>query len=218
MGTAVLAISGATGLGINALKSEIKAQLTEMTDRLASAVTKEDNLKKVKLQNPKLQAKNAIAYEKSGNDFSQRASLAKESSDIDIASVDYLLGDLPSIQGKCPDIIFYGGSFNPPHCGHLQVIEAVTKRWPEAAILISVTPIPNVLGDTDKQRRQTSLNTRQKWCELAFENVLNQPNINLTAIESTLPAPQRSVATLEALKKKLSSSHLWTGDGSRPVV
>ena len=103
-------------------------------------------------------------------------------------------------QPKAPEVIFYGGTFNPPHCGHLQITQEVVRRWPAATLLISVTPTPVQVGDPTKLKCQTAVEVRRKWCELAFETVLDHPNVKFTSIETTLPAPQRSVDTLEALR------------------
>ena len=43
---------------------------------------------------------------------------------------------------KDPDIIIYGGAFDPPHQGHIDSIDCLHRRFPHAEILVIPGKIP----------------------------------------------------------------------------
>lgn len=73
----------------------------------------------------------------------------------------------------------FGGSFNPPHNGHLLVSEIAIKRLQLDQIWWIITP-GNPLKDTNQL---APLLQRIKWCE----DIANHPSIKITAFELAHP-------------------------------
>ena len=95
----------------------------------------------------------------------------------------------------------FGGSFNPPHNGHLLVSEIALKRLQLDQIWWIVTP-GNPLKDSNQL---ASLFERIKLCE----NIANHPSIKITAFE--LAHPTRFTAdTLKFVKARLPGTNfVW---------
>lgn len=95
----------------------------------------------------------------------------------------------------------FGGSFNPPHEGHLLVSEIALKRLQLDQIWWIVTP-GNPLKDSNQL---APLSKRIKWCE----KMANHPAIRVTAFE--LFHPSRFTAdTLEFIKaRRTNANFVW---------
>ncbi len=95
----------------------------------------------------------------------------------------------------------FGGSFNPPHNGHLLVSEIAIKRLQLDQFWWIVTP-GNPLKDSNQL---APLFQRIKWCE----RIANQPAIKITAFE--LMHPTRFTAdTLEFVKtRRPNANFVW---------
>lgn len=102
-----------------------------------------------------------------------------------------------------PDTIVYGGSFDPPHLGHLLCIEESLKNFPDSKLFIMVSPAPAVSDGeakqvkTDKNHRLSMV--RQLLHELPEE--LSQ-RIEIRTDEFDLPAPNYTIETLKHLQKR----------------
>ncbi|MDO4190595.1 MAG: nicotinate (nicotinamide) nucleotide adenylyltransferase [Bacteroidales bacterium] len=99
------------------------------------------------------------------------------------------------------EIVFYGGSFNPVHYGHIALAQSIIQQHLGDRVLMSVTPQnplkPSANLIDDKERIQL--------LRLALNNL---PNIEVTEIEQSLPKPNYTYNTLEALKQQSPSDHI----------
>ncbi len=85
-----------------------------------------------------------------------------------------------------------GGTFNPPHVGHLLCAqEAVLELGLDEVVLIPVNAPPHKPNDGDP-----GVAHRIAMCELA---VTGEPRLAVSTIEAERPGPSYTVDTLEAL-------------------
>lgn len=87
------------------------------------------------------------------------------------------------------NIALYGGSFDPPHIGHVRVIEAALAALPIDRLII----VP-AYKNPFKQTICASANKRLEWLNALFENM---PKIEISDFEIR---QHRSVYTIETVK------------------
>jgi nicotinate-nucleotide adenylyltransferase len=85
-------------------------------------------------------------------------------------------------------VAIYGGSFDPPHVSH--VLAAVYALKVGGFDQVLVVPV----FEHAFQKRLSPFSHRVRMCELAFAGI---QNVEVTAIEQTLPAPSLTLHTLE---------------------
>lgn len=86
---------------------------------------------------------------------------------------------------------FFGGSFNPPHIGHLLAVTYVLAT--EAVDRVLVVPaFDHPLGKT-----LVPFEHRRAMCEAAFAEM---PRVEVSSIEASLGGASRTLLTLEALQ------------------
>ena len=110
----------------------------------------------------------------------------------------------PSIQ---PDLIIYGGAFDPPHQGHAEALAEAHLRFPAAAIHIIPGVKPAGAAGSHKSPA-SSFEERIKMCELAFAETLRDSSVVIDTIEAELPAPNLTVNTLEQIQKRQQPEQL----------
>jgi nicotinate-nucleotide adenylyltransferase len=84
----------------------------------------------------------------------------------------------------------FGGSFDPPHVGHVLVAAYVLAAHGIERVLVTPTAA-HAFG-----KKLSSFEDRVKMCELAFEPLRG---VELCTIEQELPAPSYTLHTLQAL-------------------
>ncbi|MBI2338750.1 MAG: nicotinate (nicotinamide) nucleotide adenylyltransferase [Deltaproteobacteria bacterium] len=98
-------------------------------------------------------------------------------------------------KGPQVKIALFGGSFNPPHLAHRQVVEYL-KDLPD---FDAVWIVPTF--DHPFQKELASYPHRRRMCELDFAGL--GPKVKISDIEKELKArPSYMINTLRALKKK----------------
>jgi len=99
-----------------------------------------------------------------------------------------------------PDLIIYGGAFDPPHQGHIDCVQAAAERFPSSQIWI--TPAAQPAGAAGKHKNTTvSFDHRVKLCELAFAPLIDRhPQISISTVERDLPPPNFTIRTLAWVK------------------
>jgi nicotinate-nucleotide adenylyltransferase len=99
----------------------------------------------------------------------------------------------------------YGGSFDPPHVAHVLL----------AAYALSVGRFDRVIVIPvfahAFNKAHTPFEHRAKMCEHAFRDL---DRVTVSRIESTLPTPSRTLATLEALEREHRDAELSLVIGS----
>ena len=96
-----------------------------------------------------------------------------------------------------PDIIIFGGTFDPPHQGHVECVETVARRFPHAQIYIIPAPAPAGSAGLHKTPH-LEFHTRLQLSKIAFEPI--GPQIVVSNIEEELPKPNYSLQTVETIK------------------
>ncbi|WP_176736226.1 nicotinate-nicotinamide nucleotide adenylyltransferase [Oligoflexus tunisiensis] len=102
-----------------------------------------------------------------------------------------------------PSVIFYGGTFDPPHVGHQRVVERTCARFPGSCVWISVGPAPAGAAQQHKAPGAT-FEQRLAMCRLNFANVIQKGGALLTDVETKLPAPNYTVQTLRHCQQHFS--------------
>ncbi len=89
----------------------------------------------------------------------------------------------------------FGGTFDPPHLGHLILACEVRSQLNLDRLLWMLTPDP-----PHKQDREiSSLVHRQKMVELA---IVDNPNFELSLVEAERPGPHYSVDTVRIIRER----------------
>ena len=89
-------------------------------------------------------------------------------------------------------VAFFGGSFDPPHVGH--VLLSAYLGTVAGFDRVLVAPVFGHAFD----KPLSPFNHRLRMCELAFARL---PFVEVSAIESTLEAPNYTLHTLQAIKQ-----------------
>lgn len=100
------------------------------------------------------------------------------------------------------DIGLFGGSFNPPHTGHVRLAREFREKGRLDMLWVLVAPDPphkDVSGMVSYQHRLA-------MTQLAFAGSFG---IELNRIEETLPSPAYTYRTVEAVTLKHPGSRFW---------
>lgn len=103
-----------------------------------------------------------------------------------------------------PDYVFFGGAFDPPHLGHIDAVDLVQRRFPNAKVVV----VPSFEPPVSRQQQKlthASFWDRLAMCALAYDE---HPFVNVSSIEETLEVPSYTARTLAALKAEYPLSKL----------
>jgi nicotinate-nucleotide adenylyltransferase len=101
---------------------------------------------------------------------------------------------------KVQRVGLFGGSFNPPHRGHEELVEALLAR----ALLDSVLVVPVYAHPFGKDLAPFA--ARMEMCRIAFAPF---PAVRISAIEQELGGRSYTVRTLEALRRELPGDEIY---------
>lgn len=87
----------------------------------------------------------------------------------------------------------FGGTFDPVHNGHVQIVQSFLQSGLLDEILILLTPDP-----PHKSQANTGYNDRMEMLRLAFSDI---ENVRISDLETRLPTPSYTLQTLKYLKK-----------------
>jgi nicotinate-nucleotide adenylyltransferase len=105
---------------------------------------------------------------------------------------------------QSPDIIFFGGVFDPIHIGHIDAVRIVQAAFPEAKVVL----VPSFVAPTangEIKHVTTQFVDRVAMSVIAFDE---WPTVHVSAIEEELGVPSYTHATLEALALENPGSSL----------
>lgn len=100
------------------------------------------------------------------------------------------------------DIGLFGGSFNPPHTGHVWLAHEFRDKGNLDMIWVLVSPDP----PHKESAGMVSYQHRLAMTQLAFAESFG---IEVNRIEETLPTPAYTYRTVEAVKLKHPGSRFW---------
>ena len=105
-----------------------------------------------------------------------------------------------------PNLIIYGGAFDPPHAGHVDIVRKAIERFPEAQVLVMPAPAPAVAGSDDAKVPYATFEDRSAMAFLAFGPLSRR--VAISNLETKLPTPSFTINTLRALKTQHPTSRL----------
>ena len=97
-----------------------------------------------------------------------------------------------------PDIIVFGGTFDPPHSGHLECLQSALKRFPQSEFLIMPAALAPVIGT--KTPSQFPFAERLRLCQNMFGQ-LKSLRVKVSDFELDRPQPNYTFNTLQALQE-----------------
>ena len=104
------------------------------------------------------------------------------------------------------DYILFGGTFDPPHIGHLAMVKSAQLRFPKAAVVVIPSWAPPVSSST-KKNVTTDFADRLAMTVIAFDE---WENVTVSAMEEDIGGTSYSVETIqEFLKDHESSRVAW---------
>lgn len=111
---------------------------------------------------------------------------------------------------KNKKIIIYGGAFNPPHLGHMAVVESIARLFPCGEIWV----MPS--GDRKDKRISVAGNHRVRMLELAVGKlkVFCKTPIKISALELDRPKLTSSFDTKQELERLYPENEFYFAIGS----
>lgn len=100
----------------------------------------------------------------------------------------------------------FGGTFNPPHKGHVRMIDRMTEELELDKVLI----IPNKLPTHKRCDELADNRDRVAMCKIAFKN----PKYEISTMEMDRDTDSYTIYTVEELKKKYPNDELYLIMGS----
>lgn len=99
-------------------------------------------------------------------------------------------------------ILFYGGSFDPPHRVHRGLLEAALALvQPDTALIV-----PTGNASSYKKRPLSPAQQRIAMCQLAFGDL---PGVQISDVEAYSQQPSYTIESLEAIERSLGQGVDW---------
>lgn len=101
-----------------------------------------------------------------------------------------------------PNLLVFGGTFDPPHIGHLECVKTVLNRFPDAHLWIIPACAPPVSAGQLKNVG-TSFEHRLAMAKLMFKSNVesNASRVKVSDIENGLPQPNYTYNTLKEIRR-----------------
>ncbi|WP_457606975.1 nicotinate (nicotinamide) nucleotide adenylyltransferase [Nitratifractor sp.] len=107
------------------------------------------------------------------------------------------------------DTALFGGSFDPPHLGHREII----RKLLELPEIRQVVVVPAWLNPF-KERSHAPAKKRLEWCRRAFD----LPNVIVSDYEIRRGRPVYSIETYRALSREFPIGYLVVGADNLPTI
>ena len=102
-----------------------------------------------------------------------------------------------------PDLIIFGGSFDPPHKGHQDCIKYAKQNFPQAKFYVVPSFSPPLTKSSNKELR-ASFEDRLEMCRRAFGKLSD----SVLDIERELSTPSYTLNMLKRVQKQFSNKNL----------
>ena len=94
-----------------------------------------------------------------------------------------------------PDVILFGGTFDPPHAGHIACVTHVKQLFPSA--LVEILPgLETMKAGGDAKKPAASFAQRLEMCRLSFQQDAPLSGVSVSDVEAKLPQPSYTVNLL----------------------
>lgn len=103
-----------------------------------------------------------------------------------------------------PEWIFFGGTFDPPHVGHMEAVQYVRDHFTDAEIVLVPAFSPPVSKDQNKTVH-ASFADRVAMCVVAFDE---WERVQVSSLEEDLEAPSYTIKTLRDLRAEYPTARL----------
>ena len=113
--------------------------------------------------------------------------------------------DYPKLKPQSKKIAFFGGSFNPLHCGHLELLAVLQKK----KLVDEVIVVPNCSNPLENKKQYLSKEVRWYILRKAFqgENFFHLWNYELFQKKAFFTA--ESIRLLQNLKFSVKKAFFW---------
>ena len=104
-----------------------------------------------------------------------------------------------------PELLVFGGSFDPPHRGHLECLQFSQASFPQAEFFV----VPSFLPPLSRQENKSpsaSFEDRLAMCRLAFAACVDAPHV--LDIEKNLATPNYTIQTLRYFQQLYPKKNL----------
>jgi len=108
--------------------------------------------------------------------------------------------EMPSIR----KVAFFGGTFDPPHNGHLGIVKYILEHTGLDRILI----VPS-FSPPHKDSNVATFEERMEMCRILFSEELNDRRVELSRVEETLPSPSYTWQTMEFIGSQEEGAELF---------
>lgn len=103
-----------------------------------------------------------------------------------------------------PEWIFFGGTFDPPHVGHMDAVRFARSRFTDAEIVLVPSFEPPVSKD-EMKTVHSSFPDRVAMCVVAFDE---WERVQVSSLEEDLGGPSYTIKTLRDLRGEYPNARL----------
>ena len=116
------------------------------------------------------------------------------------------------------DWVVYGGTFDPPHSGHLLSVEAVCRDLEVSKVYVLPSYAPPIAGAGVKSPK-ASFEQRVEMTKILFSRSPLSSKIEVSDLEADLPKPSYTLSSIEALMvSSTGQGALMIGDDQLEVL